>query len=141
MESDADKDLWVKHLQMIQDVITRQANAAAWVKRLCVVVVGGAIAVAGRDGNGAVLLSATWLTIAFWYTDAKYLQQERWFRTQFETVRMRGPKGTPNFQILPDADVRRSHTLIASALSWSTAIYGALVVLLLTSYYLWALCR
>ena len=59
MTDESDKDFTsdrIKHLEMIQGAITRMANSSAWMKRLAIVVVGGAAALAARGGSNASAL-------------------------------------------------------------------------------------
>ena len=128
----------VKHLEMIQGVIARMANSSAWMKRLVIVVVGGAAALAIRGGYSTDMLPglAVMLTVVFWLMDARYHQQERWFRALFNAVREENPGHRPDFRMEPSKEIRSQSNFRQSAFSWSSFLYyGALSVFLLLAFY------
>ena len=68
MTDESDQDFTgnrIKHLEMIQGAITRMANSSAWMKRLAIVVVGGAAAVAVRGGSNANALPVLAVILTF----------------------------------------------------------------------------
>lgn len=79
----------LKHLEMIQAVITRMANNSFLVKGWCLTLVSGLLALAGgKDGN-AKLVFVTYLPLLmFWYLDGFFLQQERLFRKIYDYKRL-----------------------------------------------------
>jgi hypothetical protein len=126
-----------KHLAIIQDVIERMANSSAWMKRLAIVVVGGAAAISAK-GNGAATdlpALAVLLTFIFWWMDARYHQQERWFRDVFESVRTESHTQRPDFRVAPAKEIRDRRKLWGSAFTWSTfPFYAALAIFLLLAW-------
>lgn len=70
----------IRHLDFLQAAITRMAGAAASIKNLCLVVIAGALAFIAASKEPNVALYAAGLTAVFWFLDARYLQQEKWFR-------------------------------------------------------------
>lgn len=126
-----------KHLEMIQTVIGRMANASAWMKRLAIVVVGGAAALAMRGSPQASDLPAlaVILMAIFWFMDARYHQQERWFREVFESVRKESHTQRPDFRVAPTSEIRRECRFWSCSFSWSTApFYSALAAFLLLAW-------
>lgn len=126
-----------KHLSMIQDVIERMANSAGWIKRLAIVVVGGAAAISAK-GNGSTTdlpALAVLLTAIFWWMDARYHQQEKWFRDVFESVRGEPHTQRPDFRISPSLEIRKKSKLLRSAFTWSTfPFYASLSIFLLLAW-------
>lgn len=126
-----------KHLEMIQDVIERMANSSAWMKRLAIVVVGGAAALAMR-GNahvGDLPALAVILMAIFWFMDARYHQQERWFRAVFESVRKESHTQRPDFRVAPTNEIRGQCRFWSCTFTWSTApFYVALAAFLLLAW-------
>lgn len=123
-----------KHLSMIQDVVARMANSSGWIKRLTIVVVGGAAAISAKGSGGPSDLPAlaAILVVIFWLMDARYHQQERWFRDVFDSVRIESHTQRPDFRISPTNEIRCQNKLCASAFSWSTfPFYTALALFLL----------
>lgn len=140
MEIETERDFTgdrVKHLEMIQGVIARMANSSAWMKRLAIVVVGGAAALAVRGNSSASVLPAlaVILTVIFWLMDARYHQQERWFRALFDKVREEDTGHRPDFRMEPSAEIRSLSNFRQSAFSWSSfPYYGALTAFLLLAW-------
>lgn len=76
-------DGWMKHLEMIQGVISRLGQNSFIVKGWSVTLVGALFVLADPNLKWGALAPAT----AFWLLDAYYLQQERRFRLLFDQVR------------------------------------------------------
>ena len=69
-----------KHLEMIQGVIARIAGTSAAMKRYCIIAVAVGVAMYKTiDAADAILALVTMIAV-FWMLDARYLQQEKWFR-------------------------------------------------------------
>jgi hypothetical protein len=130
-------DARAKHLGLIQDVVSRMATASASVKRVAIIVVGGAAAVAARGNcnvNDLPLLAII-LVAVFWLIDARYVQQERWFRDLYERVAKEPHDQRPSFSITPPPDIRSGRSLFGSAFGWSTVLYyGALAAFLILTW-------
>lgn len=131
-------DTRIKHLGMIQDVVERMANASTWMKRMSIIVVGGAVAIAARAVPGPsamtdqdIALVAILLVIIFWGMDSRYHQQERWFRRVYDVVRVESHTARPDFRITPNQAERESCSFIACVFTWSTwPFYVALTAFL-----------
>ncbi|MDD6211530.1 MAG: hypothetical protein PUB22_00020 [Clostridiales bacterium] len=77
----------IKHLEMIQGVITRMASNSFALKGWAVTLVAGIFALAGKDVDKIYFLVAYIPIIVFWGLDSYYLMQERLYRSLYETVR------------------------------------------------------
>jgi hypothetical protein len=108
----------VKHLELIQAVITRLAQNSFAYKGWSVVIVSAIFALAAKEISPRYLLIALIPTLAFWGLDAYYLRQERLFRKHYDAVRMAG-----------HADLKRN------PFSMDTFPYSAQVATW------WAICR
>ena len=76
----------LKHLEFIQNTITRMANNAFLLKGWTISVVGALIGL-NKDGlDSKVIVIAIFLTIMFWTLDAYFLKQERYFRKRYDEV-------------------------------------------------------
>lgn len=118
---------------MIQDVVARMATASAWTKRMAIVVVGGAAAVASGENYGTdeLALVAVMLIIVLWMIDSQYLRRERWFRDMYEAVAKEPPFQRPSFSITPTQEIKDKHGFWRCAFGWSTLwCYGALSLFL-----------
>lgn len=77
----------VKHLELIQGVITRLARNSFAMKGWAVILVSAVFALAAKEGSGWYLLVALLPALAFWGLDGYYLRQERLFRKLYDSVR------------------------------------------------------
>ena len=105
----------LKHLEMIQAVISRMANNSFLIKGWCLTLVSGLLALAGGNGGNTKLVFVTYLPVLmFWYLDGFFLQQERLFRKIYDYKRL---QPETDFAISPvdiPPEKRRLITLFAS---------------------------
>ena len=80
----------IKHLTLIQAVITRLAQNSFAYKGWAITLVAAIFALAAKEVNPYYLLIALLPTITFWGLDAYYLRQERLFRKLYDSVRSSG---------------------------------------------------
>ncbi len=77
----------MKHLEMIQAIISRMASNSFMLKGWAVTLVAGIFVLAGKDTDKLYFLVAYIPVIVFWCLDAYYLLQERLYRSLYEKVR------------------------------------------------------
>ncbi len=92
----------LKHLEMIQGIITRMASNSFVLKGWAVTLVVGIVALAGKDTDKAYFFIIYLPIIVFWGLDSYYLLKERQFRGLYNKVREL-PTGNIDFsmKILP----------------------------------------
>lgn len=73
----------VKHLEFIQDVVSRMAHNSFMIKNWCITITIALLAVSSKIDNIAFMIVSIFSTIVFWMLDAYYLQQERRFRVLY----------------------------------------------------------
>lgn len=76
----------IKHLEFIQNVITRMGSNSFQMKGWMVVIVSALLAIYADKQNGLYALFALLPVFVFWGLDAYYLQQERKFRGLYNDV-------------------------------------------------------
>lgn len=76
-------DAKIKHLEMIQDVITRMAQNSFSLKGWAVTLVVGVLALSVQTTNHFFFLVAYLPILLFWGLDAYYLQLERKYRVLY----------------------------------------------------------
>lgn len=69
----------MKHLEFIQNVITRMNTNSFQIKGWSVVIVSALLAIYASTKNNHFFLVAVFPTFIFWFLDAYYLNQERKF--------------------------------------------------------------
>lgn len=77
----------VKHLELIQSVVSRLAGNSASTKTWCVTLVAAIFALSAKDANQNYFILALLPVIVFWMLDSYYLSQERAFRALYDAVR------------------------------------------------------
>ena len=80
---DSDK---IKHLEMIQAIITRMNTNSFQLKRLSITIVAALLAVYASTQKLDFILIAIFPPIIFWFLDAYYIQMERKFRELYKDV-------------------------------------------------------
>lgn len=77
----------IKHLEMLQSVISRMASNSFQVKAWCVTLVSALLALAAKEEAKKMVFVAFLPALTFWWLDAFFLHQERLFRALFDKVR------------------------------------------------------
>lgn len=97
-------DEHVKHLEFVQNVITRMNANSFAIKSWTVAIVSALLAIYASTGNHYFILTGTFPVIVFWLLDTYYLTQERRFRGLYDDVA--GISDTPQelkvFEMRPD---------------------------------------
>ena len=76
----------IKHLEFIQDIITRMNKNSFQLKGWMITIVSALLALYGSSNNDIYIWIAIAPTNIFWLLDAYYLQQERKFRGLYNDV-------------------------------------------------------
>jgi len=90
-------DKRVKHLELIQGVITRLGNDGFLVKGWTLTIVGAIIGLAVNSKSGDLALVALVPSLAFWGLDAYFLSAERRYRALYDLVARQSPDVDPFF--------------------------------------------
>lgn len=80
---DADK---IKHLDYIQNTISRMADNSFKIRGVCVTIVSAFLGLYIKINEPKVLLITCFPIITFWMLDSYYLQQERKFRCLYNNL-------------------------------------------------------
>ena len=76
----------IKHLEFIQNIITRMNTNSFQIKRMTVTIVAALLAVYVSTSSVLFLYIPIIPTLLFWFLDSYYLQQERKFRGVYNDV-------------------------------------------------------
>jgi hypothetical protein len=120
-------DMRVKHLEMLQTVVSRMSGYGASFKSYCITVTTAVIGFALTLHRPSVVALALLPISFFALADAQYLRVERQLRGTFDLVRKQDWAATPSFEI----DLRKApaESLFRCLTSWSIAsFYGALAI-------------
>lgn len=125
------RDKWpemhMKHLELIQNAITRMGSNSANLKNFAMLMIAAVIGLATSLQTVSIIIFIIPIVIGFSILDAKYLQLERSFRDHFGKVRLSKIDQQPDFCILPEVN----KPLTSAYLSWSViGFYGATILFL-----------
>lgn len=76
----------IKHLELIQAIITRMNTNSFQIKQWTVTLVSSFLALFASTKNEYFILAGLFPSIVFWFLDSYYLQQERKFRGLYNDV-------------------------------------------------------
>ena len=76
----------IRHLEMIQGLISRMASNSFMLKGWAITLVAGVFALSAKDANSLYFLIAYVPIILFWFLDSHYLQMERQFKVLYKAV-------------------------------------------------------
>lgn len=114
-------DMHMKHLEMLQGVVTRMAGNSASLKNYCMTIAAAIIGLAAAIQKPEILYYSAPLVIIFGVLDGHYLRLERAFRDQFNSVRRAGVAERPDFSISPSWTA--GHGIISGFWSWSVWLF------------------
>lgn len=84
----------LKHLEMLQQIITRMASNSFLVKGWSITLISALLAFAAKDKISVMAGVAVLPWLAFWMLDGFFLRQERLFRKLFDHCRSQ-PQDSP----------------------------------------------
>lgn len=130
----------IKHLEFIQNVITRMNTNSFQIKGWNITIVSAILAIFASTKNIYFLLSAIFPSVIFWFLDTYYLMQERKFRGLYNDVAgiSDNPKSIKSFAMRPDLYTKDTDKKYSFwNVFWSTTIwklYLSIIVLLIAFY-------
>ena len=135
--SDMHKEKWpemrMKHLEMIQNVITRMASNSSNCKNYCTSITAALLAFSAAIDNHHLLLFSLPLVGVMALMDSSYLKLEQGFRNHFEITRQKEITQAPNFEIKPI--FKRS--LKDVFFTWSVfGFYSSIFLTLIIAYFI-----
>jgi hypothetical protein len=97
-------DYKIKHLEFIQNVITRMNTNSFQIKEWAVTITSALLAIFAAKSNPYFIATAILPVFIFWFLDSYYLTQERKFRGLYNDVAgiSDSPKEIKLFEMRPD---------------------------------------
>ena len=83
----------LSYLQMIQNVVNRQANNSFLLKGWSVTLIAALFALAAKDTDKSYIVVACFPALVFWILDAYFLAQERLFKRLYDHARQQKKEG------------------------------------------------
>lgn len=127
----------LKHLELIQNIITRMANNSFLLKGWNLTILAALIGL-NKDGlDGTIISIGFILTLAFWILDAYYLSQERIFRAHYDEVRIK-EENNIDFSMKLDGDqtAEMDWFVVFYSMPLSLLYIGLIASLSFSAYYL-----
>ena len=123
----------LKHLEFIQNVITRMNTNSFQIKEWTVAIVSALLAIFASSKNSCFIVIAIFPTLLFWFLDTFYLMQERKFRGLYNDVAniTDNPKDIKPFEMRPDLYTKGKYsylTVLFSQTIWP--IYITIIIIL-----------
>lgn len=78
-----------KHLEMIENIISRMANCSFLIKGWTLTIIAAVFGLAAKDSDIKFVIIAYIIIPCFWWLDGFYLSQERKYRALYDKVRER----------------------------------------------------
>ena len=107
----------IKHLEMIQNIITRMNTNSFQIKRMAILVVSAILVFSASDKTPNLALVAIFPLLLFWYLDSFYLNQERKFRGLYNDLVKGNPKKIKPFQMRIDLYTEGEYSFWSAFLS------------------------
>ena len=123
-------DKKIKHLEMIQVVVTRMGSNLFILKGWSITLIVALFTLISRDVSGVYILFAFCVLLIFWILDGYFLSLERCFRALYDDVRMKKEEDI-DFSMNCREFMKRKNTWIRSMFSSTILIfYGILLVVM-----------
>ncbi|WP_238881607.1 hypothetical protein [Clostridium sp. YIM B02551] len=125
----------IKHLELIQGIISRMANNSFLLKGWAITLVAAMFALAAKDSNNKYIILTYFPVLMFWILDSYFLSQETYFRKYYEEVRNKNED---------DIDFSmKSQKIKWNIIEWAKAcvsltigiFYGTIIILLIVVMY------
>ena len=129
-------DPTIKHLELIQAVVTRLAQNSFSYKGWAVTLVAAILALGAAANRPLYFLVALVPIIVFWGLDAYYLRQERLFRKLYDAVRTSAPAGAPREMFSMHTSPYASEVATWWGTCWSKTIawlYGPMAIVVVAA--------
>ena len=129
----------LKHLEFIQNVITRMNTNSFQIKGWAITLVSATLALYASTKNDCFILVGVFPSLIFWFLDAYYLTQERKFRGLYNDVAgvSERPFDLKPFAMRPDLYVGGKYRYWN--VFWSTTIWKLYlpVIIMLTGIFIY----
>ena len=127
----------LKHLEFLQNIITRMANNSFLLKGWAVTLIAAMLSLSKDNISIKIVFIGFFIIVAFWILDAYFLAQERYFRARYDEVRKKKSEEI-DFSMGLEAKPTSSTHVIPVMFSFTLALYyiALLVVVGLFGYFL-----
>lgn len=119
----------LKHLEFLQNVITRMAHNSFLLKGWSITVIAAMLAFL-KDVSGIYIFTTLIPAVAFWLLDAFFLRQERLFRALYNSV-VGGEPSIPEFSMDTSKVADKVASLESVAMSQTLLVFHGAVLIVI----------
>lgn len=132
----------LKHLEFVQNIITRMNTNSFQIKSWMVTIVSALLAVFASTKTTSFILIAMFPVVVFWFLDAYYLTQERKFRGLYTDIAgvSKQPKKLKPFEMRPDLYTEKQYTYCNVLFSITLRCLYIPILFLLLGIYIYLSC-
>lgn len=123
------KEMKIRYLEMLQQIINRMATNSFAIKGWAVTLVAGILVLANKDSRLEFFIIVYFPVIIFWGLDSYYLQLERRYRAQYNTVAK--ANDVIDFEVkLPAPNIKDTTSYFQCVLSVSEIVFYLSIILI-----------
>ncbi len=123
-------DRKIKHLELIQNIISRMANNSFVLKGWAVTLISAIFVLSDKDSNKGFFILVYFPVVMFWILDSYFLAQEKYFRDLYDEVRKKD-ESSIDFSMKLKSNKSIVDLWMSSALSPSVFIFYIVIIILL----------
>lgn len=131
------KEEEIKHLEFIQNIITRMNTNSFQIKGMAVTIVSALLAIYASEKNPDFVLITIFPLILFWFLDSYYLTQERKFRGVYNDLLKDNPNNLKPFEMRPDLYKEGKYSFWSVFFSKTIWTIYLIVILVMVAIYLY----
>lgn len=124
------EDRKIKHLELIQNIISRMANNSFVLKGWAVTLISAIFVLSDKDSNKCFFILVYFPVVMFWILDSYFLAQEKYFRDLYNEVRKKD-ESSIDFSMKLKSNKSIGDLWMSSALSPSVFIFYIVIIILL----------
>lgn len=117
----------IKHLELVQAVITRMAGNSFLLKGWSVTLVSALFALASKEADVRYVLVSYFPAVMLWFLDGYFLFQERLFRNLYNQVRL-AQSGETDFSMDTSGLDRGTATWLSALFSKTLLIFHGILI-------------
>lgn len=126
----------IKHLEMVQNIITRMNTNSFQIKSMTVTIAAALMAIYASNKNESFILVAIVPAFIFWFLDAFYLMQERKFRGLYNNIISQTKEQYQSFEMNINSYKGGEYAFRKIFISTTIiAFYGPILLILLSIFF------
>ena len=131
------KEKKIKHLEFIQNIITRMNTNSFQVKGMAITIVSALLVIYASEKNPDFLIISIFPIFLFWFLDAYYLTQERKFRGMYNDLLKENIHNLKPFEMRPDLYKKGKYSfwsVLFSKTIWTIYLTISVIIVLIYLY-------